>query len=159
MQGKQGAFLNSISLITDSVEELKSAVFEWQKRHEVCVCLTTGFLEGNHPIVDAYELKLRLEHVLRRLRILEESAHTAPPLEILDYLYLGNAVASQACYTMKDLGITHILNATLVRELKVETIFPDCSREVFRENKCIPLAFHSNRSTARIFIILKLLAV
>lgn len=44
-------------------EELRAAVEEWQaKRRPASECvphLTTGFLDGTHPIVDAYELKVR----------------------------------------------------------------------------------------------------
>ena len=40
--------------------ELKDAVEEWQmKRHVPEPRLTTGFLEGTHPVVDIYELKVR----------------------------------------------------------------------------------------------------
>lgn len=41
-------------------EELRSAVEEWQTKHSSSVTatrLTTGFLDGTHPVVDAYELK------------------------------------------------------------------------------------------------------
>ena len=41
-------------------EELRAAVEEWQaKRSHASGAprLTTGFLDGTHPIVDAYELK------------------------------------------------------------------------------------------------------
>lgn len=126
-------------LVFGIVEELKCAVFEWQDRHEVDSCLTTGFLDGNHPIVDAYELKLRLEHVLRRLRTLEESAHTAPPMKIFDYLYLGNAVTSQSCYTLKHLGITHIINATTVSKIRIGTSMWSLQEGVSQENFLIYL--------------------
>lgn len=36
--------------------------------------LSTGFLDGTHPIVDAYELGVRLEHMLRRLAALAGAA-------------------------------------------------------------------------------------
>lgn len=39
-------------------EELKAAVGEWQSRHQLERVLTTGFLDGTHPIVDTYELKV-----------------------------------------------------------------------------------------------------
>ncbi len=39
-------------------EELKAAVGEWQSRHALERVLTTGFLDGTHPIVDTYELKV-----------------------------------------------------------------------------------------------------
>ena len=44
-------------------EELRAAVEEWQAKRrplsEGVPRLTTGFLDGTHPIVDAYELKVR----------------------------------------------------------------------------------------------------
>ena len=49
--------------VTGAGEELRAAVEEWQaKRSPVpggVPRLTTGFLDGTHPIVDAYELKAR----------------------------------------------------------------------------------------------------
>lgn len=42
-------------------EELRGAVEEWQqKRAASGPRLTTGFLDGASPIVDVYELKVRL---------------------------------------------------------------------------------------------------
>ena len=50
-------------------EELRAAVEEWQQRADsesAVPCapprprLTTGFLDGTHPIVDVYELKVGL---------------------------------------------------------------------------------------------------
>ena len=39
--------------------ELKAAVEDWQmKRNVPEPRLTTGFLEGTHPVVDVYELKV-----------------------------------------------------------------------------------------------------
>ncbi|GMH39416.1 hypothetical protein BSKO_07314 [Bryopsis sp. KO-2023] len=93
-------------------EELKKAVLEWQERRGVERCLTTGFLDGTHPIVDAYELKVRLMHVMRRLKFIVSAAQTAKPIEICDYLFVGSAVTSQACHTLKHKGITHIVNST-----------------------------------------------
>ena len=42
-------------------EELRAAVEEWQAKRSAVPGgvprLTTGFLDGTHPVVDAYELK------------------------------------------------------------------------------------------------------
>ncbi len=46
-----------------SGEELRAAVEEWQTKRASSTGaprLTTGFLDGTHPIVDAYELKASL---------------------------------------------------------------------------------------------------
>lgn len=43
-------------------EELRAAVEEWQAKRASSTGaprLTTGFLDGTHPIVDAYELKVQ----------------------------------------------------------------------------------------------------
>eukprot|EP00803_Ostreobium_quekettii_P002330 evm.model.scf_303EXC.1 EVM.evm.TU.scf_303EXC.1 scf_303EXC:1395-14605(+) len=94
--------------------DLRTAVGEWQHRHGLHSArfLTTGFLDGTHPIVDAYELKIRLEHMLRRLRMLQDAASTARPIFVAQRVYLGNAMASQALHTLKHLGVGHIVNAT-----------------------------------------------
>lgn len=50
-------------------EELRAALEEWQTHAEADASpgalprprLTTGFLDGTHPIVDVYELKVRSE--------------------------------------------------------------------------------------------------
>jgi hypothetical protein len=54
--------------------ELVAAIAGWQERHQVAAVLSTGFLDGSHPIVDAYELGTRLQHMLRRLGALSEGA-------------------------------------------------------------------------------------
>ena len=42
--------------------ELKAAVEEWQRKRNVPEPrLTTGFLEGTHPVVDVYELKVSIQ--------------------------------------------------------------------------------------------------
>jgi hypothetical protein len=56
--------------------ELREAIAEWQGRHAAGRVLSTGFLDGTHPIVDAYELGVRLEHMLRRLAALSGAAST-----------------------------------------------------------------------------------
>lgn len=74
--------------------------------------LTTGFLEGTHPVVDVYELKVRLEHMLQRLRVLQQAMATAPPTCLLPGLYLSGAVEASSLHLLRYYGITHVLNAT-----------------------------------------------
>lgn len=74
--------------------------------------MTTGFLDGTHPIVDCYELKVRLDHMLRRLRVLEEAATAQAPAQVLPGLFVGGAVAADSHALLRHLGITHIVNAT-----------------------------------------------
>lgn len=54
--------------------ELSAAIASWQERHQLAAVLSTGFLDGSHPIVDAYELGVRLQHMLRRLTALAAGA-------------------------------------------------------------------------------------
>ncbi|GAX74335.1 hypothetical protein CEUSTIGMA_g1784.t1 [Chlamydomonas eustigma] len=91
---------------------LKEAVDEWQARNGVEKVLTTGFLDGTHPIVDSYELKVRLDHMLRRLRVLEEASAARAPAKILPGLFVGGAVCADSYALLHHMGITHIVNAT-----------------------------------------------
>ncbi|KAL3152607.1 hypothetical protein ABBQ32_001625 [Trebouxia sp. C0010 RCD-2024] len=94
-------------------EELRAAVEEWQTKREVPEPrLTTGFLDGIVPIVDSYELKVRLEHMLQRLRSLQDAAATSRPSQLLPHLYVSGAVEASSLHVLRHLGITHILNAT-----------------------------------------------
>lgn len=97
--------------------EMRSAMEEWQDRRfseqdNAPSRLTTGFLDGNNPIVDIYELKVRLEHMLQRMRVLQSAAATAAPSQLLPHLYVSGAVPASAHHVLHHLGITHILNAT-----------------------------------------------
>jgi atypical dual specificity phosphatase len=74
--------------------------------------LTTGFLDGTAPIVDIYELKVRLEHMLQRLRVLQQATATARPTRLLPGLYLSGAVEASSLHLLRYYGITHVLNAT-----------------------------------------------
>jgi predicted protein tyrosine phosphatase len=76
------------------------------------VTLTTGFLDGTHPVVDVYELKVRLEHMLRRLRVLQQASATAAPTALLPGLYLSGAVEASSLHILRHCGITHVLNCT-----------------------------------------------
>ncbi|DBA96975.1 TPA: hypothetical protein ACH3X1_001299 [Trebouxia sp. C0004] len=94
-------------------EELRAAVEEWQTKRAVPEPrLTTGFLDGIQPIVDSYELKVRLEHMLQRLRSLQDAAATSRPTQLLPHLYVSGAVEASSLHVLRHLGITHILNAT-----------------------------------------------
>ena len=49
-----------VQVMRERGEELRTAVEEWQDKRSVPQPrLTTGFLDGTHPIVDSYELKVR----------------------------------------------------------------------------------------------------
>ncbi|KAL4436854.1 hypothetical protein ABPG75_003993 [Micractinium tetrahymenae] len=98
-------------------EELRAAVEEWQVKRGTAAAagaqrLTTAFLDGIYPIVDVYELKVRLEHMLQRLRVLQQATLTGRPCRLMPRLYLSGAVEASSHHLLRHLGITHILNAT-----------------------------------------------
>ncbi|KAL5795360.1 hypothetical protein ACOSQ2_000180 [Xanthoceras sorbifolium] len=71
----------------------------------------TGFFEGsdNNCVVDAYELKVRLEHILERIALISDAANTERPSSITGNLFIGGALAARSAYTLQHLGITHVL--------------------------------------------------
>eukprot|EP00258_Populus_trichocarpa_P012172 XP_002321746.3 dual specificity protein phosphatase PHS1 isoform X1 [Populus trichocarpa] len=71
----------------------------------------TGFFEGSDSncVVDAYELKVRLEHILERISLISEAANTEKPSSITNSLFIGGALAARSVHTLQHLGITHIL--------------------------------------------------
>ncbi|PSC74445.1 MAP kinase phosphatase with leucine-rich repeats 3 [Micractinium conductrix] len=97
-------------------EELRAAVEEWQAKQGPAPAgaqrLTTAFLDGTHPVVDVYELKVRLEHMLQRLRVLQQATLTGRPCRLMPRLYLSGAVEASSLHMLRHLGITHVLNAT-----------------------------------------------
>ncbi|XP_062210212.1 dual specificity protein phosphatase PHS1-like [Phragmites australis] len=98
--------------------ELSKEIEQWNdmfRTDVVKLCqdnnFNTGFFEGtdNSIAVDAYELKVRLEHILERISLISDAANTERPSQITDYLYIGGALAARSTYTLQHLGITHIL--------------------------------------------------
>ncbi|OEL22268.1 Dual specificity protein phosphatase PHS1 [Dichanthelium oligosanthes] len=98
--------------------ELSKEIEQWNdmmRTEVVKLCqdnsFNTGFFEGtdNGTAVDAYELKVRLEHILERISLISDAASTERPPQITDYLYIGGALAARSTHTLKHLGITHIL--------------------------------------------------
>ncbi|XP_039163580.1 dual specificity protein phosphatase PHS1 isoform X3 [Eucalyptus grandis] len=71
----------------------------------------TGFFEGNdnNSIIDAYELKVRLEHILERIALISEAANTERPSSITSSLFIGGALAARSVFTLQHLNITHVL--------------------------------------------------
>ncbi|XP_020521295.1 dual specificity protein phosphatase PHS1 isoform X2 [Amborella trichopoda] len=71
----------------------------------------TGFFEGsdNNSVIDAYELKVRLDHLLERIALISDAANTERPSSITGNLFIGGALAARSAHTLQYLGITHIL--------------------------------------------------
>ncbi|XP_057841042.1 dual specificity protein phosphatase PHS1 isoform X2 [Cryptomeria japonica] len=71
----------------------------------------TGFFEGgdNNHVVDSYELKVRLEHLLERMALISQAADTERPSCVTNCLFIGGALAAKSINTLQYLGVTHIL--------------------------------------------------
>ncbi|KAF9671773.1 hypothetical protein SADUNF_Sadunf12G0083400 [Salix dunnii] len=71
----------------------------------------TGYFEGSDSncVVDAYELKVRLEHILERISLISEAANTEKPSLITNTLFIGGTLAARSVYTLQHVGVTHIL--------------------------------------------------
>lgn len=57
-------------------------------------------------------LQVRLEHMLQRLRALQDAAATARPTQLMPFLYVSGAVEASSLHVLRHLGVTHLLNAT-----------------------------------------------
>ncbi|XP_058226484.1 dual specificity protein phosphatase PHS1 isoform X2 [Rhododendron vialii] len=98
--------------------ELNKELEQWNemlRNDAVKLCqennFNTGFFEGsdNNCVVDAYELKVRLEHILERIALISDAANTEKPSSISGSLFIGGSLAARSVYTLRHLGITHIL--------------------------------------------------
>ncbi|KAL5717466.1 hypothetical protein ACHQM5_010461 [Ranunculus cassubicifolius] len=87
----------------------------------------TGFFEGSetNTVVDAYELKVRLEHILERIALISDAANTEKPSLIIGNLFIGGALAARSVYTLQHLGITHILCLCSNEIGQSDSQFPD----------------------------------
>ncbi|XP_054807774.1 dual specificity protein phosphatase PHS1 isoform X2 [Prosopis cineraria] len=87
----------------------------------------TGFFEcsDNNSVVDAYELKVRLEHILERITLISEAANTEKPSAVTNSLFIGGALAARSVYTLQHLGITHILCLCTNEIGQSDSQFPD----------------------------------
>lgn len=125
-------------LFAEKCTDLKRVLEEWQAnsscQHQGEIMqkmkLTTGFLNGVRPIVDLYELKVRLQHLLSRLKILSQACFSSgSPTSVTRGIFISGAVAANSFHVLKHLGITHLLNCT-------QDLFPEGdSRSIFmKEN-------------------------
>jgi atypical dual specificity phosphatase len=90
----------------------------------------TGFFEGSDSnlVVDAYELKIRLEHILERITLISDAANTEKPSSISGSVFIGGALAARSMYTLQHLGVTHVLCL--------------CSNETGQSDSQYPHLFH-----------------
>ncbi|XP_074343830.1 dual specificity protein phosphatase PHS1-like [Apium graveolens] len=98
--------------------ELNKEIEQWNemlKVEAVRLCqennFSSGFFESGESssVIDAYELKVRLEHILERIALISDAANTEKPSLISGTLFIGGALAARSQYTLQHLGITHIL--------------------------------------------------
>lgn len=98
--------------------ELNKELEHWNemlKNDAVKLCqennFNSGFFEGSDSncAVDAYELKVRLEHILERISLISDAANTERPSPISGSLFIGGALAARSVNTLQHVGITHIL--------------------------------------------------
>ncbi|KAL9231574.1 hypothetical protein vseg_006786 [Gypsophila vaccaria] len=98
--------------------ELSKELEQWNEmlRNDVVkLCqennFNTGFFEGsdNNTVVDAYELKVRLEHILERISLISDAANTEKPSSITSSLFISGALAARSVHTLQHLRITHVL--------------------------------------------------
>ncbi|KAE9587371.1 hypothetical protein Lal_00004400 [Lupinus albus] len=104
---------------------------EMLKNDAIKLCLennfNSGFFEGsdNNSVIDAYELKVRLEHILERIALISEAASTERPSIVTNTLLIGGALAARSVYTLQYLGITHILCLCTNEIGQSDSQFPD----------------------------------
>lgn len=86
-------------------------------------------------------IQVRLEHILERITLISEAANTEKPSSVTCRLFIGGALAARSVYTLKHLGITHILCL--------------CSNEIGQSDSQYPDLFeYKNFSVSASFIIL-----
>ena len=56
--------------------------------------------------------QVRLEHMLRRGRVLAEAGATGRPTRVLDHLWVAGAVEAASYHVLRHIGVSHVLNAT-----------------------------------------------
>ncbi|KAJ7945637.1 Dual specificity protein phosphatase PHS1 [Quillaja saponaria] len=104
---------------------------EMLKNEAVKLCqennFNTGFFEGseNNSVIDAYELKVRLEHILGRIALISDAANSEKPSLITNSLFIGGTLAARSVYTLQHLGITHILCLCSNEIGQSDSQFPD----------------------------------
>jgi atypical dual specificity phosphatase len=87
----------------------------------------SGFFDGteNNMVADAYELKVRLEHIIERIALISDAANTERPSLVVTNLFIGGALAARSKYTLQHLGITHVLCLCSNEIGQSDSQFPD----------------------------------
>ncbi|TVU21189.1 hypothetical protein EJB05_30813 [Eragrostis curvula] len=87
----------------------------------------SGFFDGteSNMVADAYELKIRLEHIIERVSLISDAANTERPSLVVNNLFIGGALAARSKYTLQHLGITHVLCLCSNEIGQSDSQFPD----------------------------------
>lgn len=87
----------------------------------------TGFFEGgdSQNVIDSYELKVRLEHLLERMALVSQAADSERPSHVTDSLFIGGALAARSINTLQLLGVTHVLCLCANELGQSEAQYPD----------------------------------
>ncbi|GJN32034.1 hypothetical protein PR202_gb20505 [Eleusine coracana subsp. coracana] len=87
----------------------------------------SGFFDGteSNMVADAYELKVRLEHIIERVALISDAANTERPSLVINNLFIGGALAARSKYTLQHLGITHVLCLCSNEIGQSDSQFPD----------------------------------
>ncbi|XP_020272885.1 dual specificity protein phosphatase PHS1 isoform X2 [Asparagus officinalis] len=126
--------LRDFQKLTKIDAELQKELEQWNEmlRTDVIkLCqennFNTGFFEGSDStsVVDAYELKVRLEHILERIALISDAANTERPSLVAGNLFIGGALAARSKHTLQHLGITRILCLCSNEIGQSDTQYPD----------------------------------
>ncbi|CAK0860584.1 unnamed protein product [Prorocentrum cordatum] len=100
----------------EKTRSLSQAVDDWARDNSMQTALSfRGFIgdSGLNPIVDAYELLVRLEHLVARLRVMADSSQVTRPCDLLPHpLLVGPATAAACFHFMRKQGVVLVLDCT-----------------------------------------------
>ncbi|XP_078439406.1 dual specificity protein phosphatase family protein isoform X2 [Wolffia australiana] len=126
--------LRDFSKLSKSDGELNIEMEQWNEnfRNEVLrLCqdnhFNSGFFDGGDSsfAIDAYELKVRLEHILERIALITDAANTEKPSWVTAGMFIGGALAARSTNTLHYLGISHILCLCANEIGQSDSQFPD----------------------------------
>eukprot|EP00927_Polykrikos_kofoidii_P056756 TRINITY_DN50834_c0_g1_i1.p1 TRINITY_DN50834_c0_g1~~TRINITY_DN50834_c0_g1_i1.p1 ORF type:complete len:808 (+),score=128.77 TRINITY_DN50834_c0_g1_i1:63-2486(+) len=105
------------SLLQERSVNLRQAVDEWAARRGVASSWTfRGFLGQSvlNPVVDAYELLVRLQQLLSRLKVMSDAGITTRPRDLYPSpLFLGSATSATSLHLLRKLGVTCLVNCSV----------------------------------------------
>jgi len=104
------------SLIQEKSTQLLAAAEEWAVQKELPVAFSfKGFLGKTlvNPLVDTYELLVRLQNLATRIRVMANAGNATKPADLAPTpLMVGPVTSAYAFHVQRKLGISFILNCT-----------------------------------------------